>query len=294
MTFFKNVFNLKSNRKFNRSALITASLALAFTATGCGEQNYVQQQPMPVQSVALPNCPVPQEMLPNVFRGDYGTDALQRPLNPDGFPVDVNGNCITQAPVSVVYNGYPAPLYIGILTNRYGYSYYGGGLYYGGGYMGYGSRLWSSPGVTVHRTYVQPTQRVRTVQTVKNYQAPRTTNRTTVGAPARGTGANQGQRPTSGGTAQSPGQRPKTDYNRTQFNPTTSRGTTDYNKGTGNFAPPAARPTQSAPSRSTPAPQVSRPAYRPAASPAYRPAASPSYRPAARSSSGGSSSGRRR
>lgn len=240
-----------------KSALVLSLAALTLAAAGCAPQ-YVQQ-PQLIQQVAynLPGCPVDPNLMPSVFRGDFGTDALSRPLNQNGFPVDVNGQCLTSAPVTVVYRGIPSTPYISILTGRYGYLYNGGGLYYGGAPVSFGVHLWSQPGVTVNRTYVPPTQRTSTVTTISNYQAPRSYNTTTV--PATGN-----VRPNSPAVNGAPAN--QTNYNRTDFKPTYSSGQSNINQPTGSYTTPSQvrqpsaapqQPSSVAPQRSFSAPASS-------------------------------------
>jgi hypothetical protein len=93
----------------------------------------------------LPGCPVVGYYhLRDVLSGMYGVDALRRPLNEFGFPVDIYGRCLTYAPVTAVYNFQPMPVYVGWLGFHYGYRWYPGIV---------SVRLWGGPGVMVYRSY---------------------------------------------------------------------------------------------------------------------------------------------
>jgi hypothetical protein len=98
----------------------------------------------------------------NVLSGMYGVDALQRPLNQYGFPVDPYGNCLTPAPVTEVYNYGPSQLYIDFLWAHFGYHYY-----YRPGFV----HLYSGPGVYVYRNYGRIPYG-HTVIVQHNYHAP--------------------------------------------------------------------------------------------------------------------------
>ncbi len=67
------------------------------------------------------DCPVLRENLQTVLSGSYGVDALSRPVNANGFPVDVNGNCLINVPVQQVYYAPPSRLYVDFLWTYFAY-----------------------------------------------------------------------------------------------------------------------------------------------------------------------------
>lgn len=97
---------------------LAAFAALAFSTVsnaqvvGGATQVYVNQNV---------DCPVLRENLQTVLSGSYGVDALSRPVNANGFPVDVNGNCLINVPVQQVYYAPPSRLYVDFLWVTFAY-----------------------------------------------------------------------------------------------------------------------------------------------------------------------------
>jgi hypothetical protein len=119
------------------------------------QANVQPYAPNGVPQVAALGCPVATSSeMQRVFTGINGVDGLRRPLNDHGVPVDVNGNCLSTAPVPEVYSAAVAPAYISILSSRFYYHYY-----YNPGYV----HVYAGPGI-VYRAHVVPTGHV-TLQT---------------------------------------------------------------------------------------------------------------------------------
>ena len=119
------------------------------------QANVQPYAPNGVPQVAALGCPVATSSeMQRIFTGINGVDGLRRPLNDHGVPVDVNGNCLSTAPVPEVYSAAVAPAYISILSSRFYYHYY-----YNPGYV----HVYAGPGI-VYRAHVVPTGHV-TLQT---------------------------------------------------------------------------------------------------------------------------------
>lgn len=99
-------------------------LALAaFAALAFSTVSNAQVSGVATQVYVNPNvdCPVLRENLQTVLSGSYGVDALSRPVNANGFPVDVNGNCLINVPVQHVYYAQPSRLYVDFLWAAFAY-----------------------------------------------------------------------------------------------------------------------------------------------------------------------------
>lgn len=104
-----------------------------------------QVAPPPVVYYEGPGCPIASEYeLIRVLRGIYGVDALYRPVNAYGYPVDQLGRCLSPAPVGEVFNARPAPLYTDYLWTRYNVFWR-----YDPGFV----TLFAGPGVIINRGY---------------------------------------------------------------------------------------------------------------------------------------------
>src|SRR5579884_3552766 len=120
-----------------KSAVLVGALGCMFALTGCSTS------PAPVVVVDERAQITDSYELQRVLRGYYGVDALCRPLNRYGYPVDVYGNVLTDAPVLEVYNYSVAPLYTTWLWSHYHYRYV-----YTPGY----ARVYTAPGVRFYST----------------------------------------------------------------------------------------------------------------------------------------------
>jgi hypothetical protein len=107
-------FSLSRVSKFLSLAVVAVGLPLLLAAC---------DQSLPPQVVEL-GCPVqnPAEMQ-RIFQGVNGVDGLSRPLNDHLVPVDVDGNCLSTAPVPEVFSAPVSQAYVTVLYSRYHYSY---------------------------------------------------------------------------------------------------------------------------------------------------------------------------
>jgi len=155
-----------------------SAILMAGFLSGCGPSS----QSLPPQVVSL-GCPVNSDSeMQRIFSGVNGVDGMRRPLNDHGVPVDVNGNCLSTAPVPEVFSAAVDPVYVGVLQTRYHYVYV---------YNPTVVHVYSAPGV-MYRTTV-PTGKVILQTTapagVRTTVAVPAGNTTTVrpGAPAAAT-----------------------------------------------------------------------------------------------------------
>jgi hypothetical protein len=112
-------------------------------------------QAPPVTFYEGPGCPVPDWDMRNVLSGYYGVDALARPVNSSGIPVDTNGQCLTAAPVGEIFTAPPAQIYTDYYAVRYHTAFY-----FNPGYV----HLYAGPGVIVNRGYGIPAGRTVVIQ----------------------------------------------------------------------------------------------------------------------------------
>jgi hypothetical protein len=112
-------------------------------------------QAPPVTFYEGPGCPVPDWDMRNVLSGYYGVDALARPVNSSGIPVDTNGQCLTGAPVGEIFTAPPAQIYTDYYAVRYHTAFY-----FNPGYV----HLYAGPGVIVNRGYGIPAGRTVVIQ----------------------------------------------------------------------------------------------------------------------------------
>ncbi|MBU6455035.1 MAG: hypothetical protein KGS72_24910 [Cyanobacteria bacterium REEB67] len=215
------------------SALVAASLMFAAAAPANAQYVVTPAQPAYVQG---PGCPVAPYDLRNVLSGYYGVDGLQRPLNAQGFPVDVYGNCLTQAPVTEVFNYSPSPFYINFLWLHFGYRYY-----YQPGFV----HLWSGPGVYVNRGYGAIPYGHNRVIIQQNYHAPLVTvhpGATTTVRPGYNGGVTTTVRPGAPAVTAPPAY---------VTPPRAAAPTTTFNRPTSGFSRPAAPTGSFTPPRSS-------------------------------------------